>query len=110
MAHYITVKFGNMRGEAQRFIVYPYSGGDTVLLQSSKRIARVNLRTGQTILSRQVQGGAYAPHLYPEMGATLVQFPSDKLTELQGYLWHNEGKAGNICGVVHYSNSELFSK
>lgn len=109
MSKHITTKFGNMRKE-QEFIVYPYDGGDCVLIQSDKRIANVNLKTGRTVLSAQRQGGAYGVHLSPQLGAILTDFPSDKLIELQEHLWNNTGVQEIVKGVpVTYENKELFS-
>lgn len=98
-----------MRKE-QDFSVYPYDGGDTVLIQSDKRIANVNLKTGRTVLSAQKQGGAYGVHLSPQLGATLADFPADKLIELQKHLWENSGRQDMIeGGAIFYENKELFS-
>lgn len=33
-----------------------------------------------------------------------------KKTEIQGFLWHNEGKDGNINNVLHFENKPLFSE
>ena len=97
-----------MRGEAQDFVLYPYDGGDTLVIQSDKRIAQINLRTGETILSKQCQNGAYFMHLSQFMGATVVQFPQDELTKLQEYLWNNPGEKlhGNL---IITEDKELFS-
>jgi len=35
--------------------------------------------------------------------------PENIKTSIQGYLWHNEGRDGNINGVVHFENKPLFS-
>jgi hypothetical protein len=106
---HITVKFGNMRGEAQRFTIYPYNGGDTILIQSDKRIAQINLKTGATILSKQCQGGAYFMHLNDFMGAMQCEFPKDELVKLQEYLWNNVGEQKH-GGILITENKELFSQ
>jgi len=36
--------------------------------------------------------------------------PEDIKTEIQGHLWHNDGKDGNIGGVMSYENKPLFSE
>lgn len=47
-------RFGNfalqLQGmrKAQDFTIYPYNGGDTVLLQSDTRITEINLNTRQS--------------------------------------------------------------
>ncbi len=105
----IKVKFGNMRGTEQEFTLYPYDGGDTIIIQSDKRIAQVNLKTGKTILSKQCQNGAYFMHLNKFTGAIVCDFPEDKLKELQSYLWNNPGE--KTCGgVLIIEDKELFSK
>lgn len=107
--NHITLKFGNMRGAEQRFTIYPYNGGDTILIQSDKRIARINLKTGSTTLSKQVQNGAYFMHLNECFGAIQCEFPTEELIKLQEYLWNNSGiqKHG---GVLITENKELFSQ
>lgn len=102
----VTFKVANMRKE-QEFILYPYSGDDTIYLQSDKRFARVNLRTGEGIIDSK-------NHNYPNSVTLAIsnlpfQLPEDIKTDLQGYLWHNNGKDGNISGVVSFENKELFS-
>ncbi len=104
----ITIKFGNMRGEAQEFVLYPYNGKDTLLIQSDKRIAEINLRTGVTVLSKQMQNGAYFMHLSPMFGATICQFPADELVKLQEYLWNNAGEKLH-GGIIITEDKELFS-
>lgn len=100
-------KAGNMKKE-QEFTLYPYNGGDTILLQSDKRIMRANLRTGEAIINaKNRQGGAYFIHL--QMEPLKCQLPEDIKNEIQSYLWHNEGKEGNINNIVHFENKELFS-
>jgi len=47
----ISLKLGNMR-KAAEFIVYPHKHGDTeLMIQSDKRIAKINLTTGKGVLS-----------------------------------------------------------
>lgn len=107
MAKHVSIQFSGMR-KPQRFILYPYDGGETLLIQSDTRIGRVTLRTGKTLLSAPRQGGAYGVHLSMP-SAKVVDMPAEALTEIQGYLWHNEGKEGNIGGVITYEVKELFS-
>ena len=42
----IDLKVANMRN-VQNFTVYPYDGGDEIKIQSDKRIASINIRTGE---------------------------------------------------------------
>lgn len=105
----LIIKFGTMRSE-QSFTIYPYNGGDTVTIQSNKRIAEVNLRTGLTILSKQVQNGAYFMHLSNMFGAIVVDFPKDELVKLQEYLWNNSGVQEVVKGILLIENKELFSE
>ena len=103
---HIEMKVANMR-KAQSFILYPYSGGDFILLQSDGRFARVNLRTGEGIIDSK-------NHNYPNsitlaMSNVPFTLPEDIKTDLQAYLWHNGGKDGNISNVCSFENKELFS-
>ncbi len=106
---HITVKFGNMKGEAQKFVLYPYDGGDTLVIQSGKRIAQINLKTGKTILSKQIQGGAYFMHLGNFFGATVCDFPAEELTKIKSYLWNNAGEKVH-GGIIITEDKELYSK
>ncbi len=38
-----------------------------------------------------------------------MQLPETIKTQIQGYLWHNEGNDGNLDGVLLWENKELFS-
>ena len=105
----IIVKFGNMRGQAQEFVLYPYNGGDTLLIQSDKRIAQINLKTGKTVLSKQCQNGAYFPHLNTFLGTTIVDFPQAELIKLKEHLWKNAGIKVHR-GVIITEDKELYSE
>lgn len=102
-----SIKMPSMRKE-DSFLIYPYSGGDTVLLQSNKRIMRLNLRTGETTLSKSHPNGSYAHHLYAETGAINVLMPAEDLIKIQEYLWNNSGM--QTTGVITIENKELFSE
>ena len=52
----------------------------------------------------------YANSISMQMDPAPIQLPENIKTEIQGFLWHNEGKAGNIAGVVQFENKSLFSK
>jgi hypothetical protein len=107
MTKHVKIKVANMRKE-QDFILYPYSGGDTIHLQSDGRFAQVNLRTGAGIIDSK-------NHNYPNsitlaLSHLKFELPEPVKTELQAYLWHNDGKEGNIKGVMFFENQQLFSK
>ena len=101
------LKFTGMRKE-QDFLIYPYSGGDDVLLQSDTRICRLNLKTGETLLSKAHSNGSYGHDLHPFRGAYFVQIDQSKLIEIQGYLWNNAGITTDNA-VLSIENKELFS-
>ena len=101
-----TLKFPGMR-KAQEFTIYPYSGGDTCLIQSETRIAEVNLRTGKMTLSKPRTGGAYFMHLNSFCGAYPEQMQQSDLIELQEYLWNNSGRQEESGLVIE--NKDLFS-
>jgi len=103
-----TIKVANMR-KAQQFTLYPYSGGDTIFLQSDSRWIEANLRTGEGKILASNQN-------YPNRCSMLAKghinftLPEDIKTAIQAHLWHNEGKDGNIGGVMSYENKPLFSE
>jgi hypothetical protein len=104
---HVALKVGNMKKE-QSFILYPYSGGDTIYLQSDKRWITVNLRTGKGHINDKNKNYPRSTDLI--FNAIEIELPETIKTELQGHLWHNKGKDGNISGVVFFENKELFSK
>lgn len=82
----IEAKLGNMRKTA-RFVLYPQRSGSLgeVIIQSDRRIARVNLETGRAMLSAG-KGGHYCNtflHLSPALGAVEVEVPASVLEELR---------------------------
>ena len=102
----VTMKVANMKKD-QEFTLYPYTGGDYIYLQSNKRFSRFNLRTGEGFINATNRNYANSIHLQIE--PLKCQLPEDIKTRIQGYLWHNEGKQGNIAGVCFFENKELFS-
>lgn len=79
----ITCKLGNMR-KATRFTLCPQSETalNEVIIQSDRRIARIDLNTGKAILS---SGKASHPgfiELLAIRGAVTVDVPADVLAEL----------------------------
>jgi len=103
----IEIKMPGMK-KAAEWTIYPYKGGDDLILQNSTRIMQVNLRTGLTMLSKARSSGAYFHDLLSIRGATNVMMPTDSLIQLQKHLWDNEGKSGG-GPVVSWDNKELFS-
>ena len=106
MAKHYTFKVANMRKE-QRFILYPYTGGDSILLQSNKRFCVVNLRTGTGSINRNNTDYANSAKLAQD--PVRMELPINILLEIQKYLWNNNGDDGSIGGVLSFQNKELFS-
>ena len=104
---YYTLQVANMR-KPQSFILYPYKGGEDITLQSDKRFAQVNLRTGEGYINNKNEN--YANSLSLFWNPIKFNLPEDIKTQIQAYLWHNEGREGNIGGILFYKNEELFSK
>lgn len=102
-----TFKVANMAKE-QEFSLYPYGGGDTILLQSDKRFARVNLRTGHGIINGTNKN--YANSITLLMNPVKFTLPESIKIEIQSFLWNNNGKDGNIQNVVFFENKPLFTK
>lgn len=94
-----------MRKE-QDFILYPYTGGDLINLQSNKRFIQANLRTGEALINGDNRN--YANSMSIVLNPVRCQLPDDIKTAIQSYLWHNKGKDGDINGFLSYENKELF--
>ncbi len=91
----------------QSFTLYPYSGGDTILLQSSKRFARVNLKNGEGHINDK--NHEYANSVRLAMNPLPFTLPEEIKISIQKFLWENDGKDGNINGIMHFERKELFS-
>jgi hypothetical protein len=77
----VTGKFKGMRKDVE-WTVYPHSAGDTeMMIQSSKRIAKINMKTGKAVLSKA--GKSSFAGLSDMMGATVVDTPKDIMTQLK---------------------------
>ena len=103
----IKMKVANMKKE-QEFTLYPYSGGDDIYLQSDKRFARVNLRSGKGIIDSK-------NHNYPNgitlsMSSLPFDLPTDIQTKIQEHLWNNSGVQKLHGGILEIENKELFSE
>ena len=105
MAKYYSFKVANMR-KTQSFILYPYDGGDTILLQSDKRFSRVNLKTGIGIIDGKNR--LYSNSCTLQMCPIVFTLPEDIKLDIQSYLWHNSGvQECTPCLIIE--NKELFS-
>jgi hypothetical protein len=101
-------KVANMRKE-QDFILYPYSGGDEIVLQSNQRIARVNLRTGEGIINSKNKNYSCFADLV--LNPLKMNLPEHIKTSIQSRLWHNNGKTESVAGgAVIIEHKPLFSK
>ena len=78
-------KFKGMRKE-QSFIFYPCNVNDkTILIQSSQRIARINLEQKTMVLSKGRSSGSYNVDLCSTRGAKIIELTQDEMaTILQG--------------------------
>lgn len=80
----VTGKLGNMRKPVE-WVVYPRASDKRVaIIQSDKRIAAVNLDTGDTVLSDGKGGHPSFQKLGEQLGATKCICPSDLLEQLRG--------------------------
>jgi hypothetical protein len=79
----ITGKMGNMKKEVE-WVLYPRNADSTfVIIQSDKRIAKVELVTGKTVLSSGHGGHNGFMHLNPIMKPFIVDCPPAMLQALQ---------------------------
>jgi hypothetical protein len=101
----IVLKVANMKKEAE-FVLYPYSGGDRIYLQSDKRWIEANIRTGAAkIIKKGVEYANSYKMLF--IGHIDFELPAEAVTSIQNHLWNNSGLQGNT--VMKYENKELFS-
>lgn len=99
-----TAQFKNMR-KAQEFIIYPIKQGEStesVLVQSDTRIGRINLNTGEVIMSPARAGGSYGVHL--DFASKIDILSKEDLAGLKFRILQTADKmAGN--SVVYCDNS-----
>lgn len=90
----VTGKFKGMRKE-NKWTVCPVSNAaeHERYIQSSTRIARVNLETGTAVVSKYRSGGAYFIHLSEALGAQTVECPQNIIDQLKAFDEENGGKA-----------------
>ena len=102
----IELKVANMRN-VQSFTIYPYTGGDTITIQSDKRFGIIDIRKGiGKINHKNEQNGAYAVHC--QMNNIPFEISEELKIAFQKYFWENEGKDGG-SRVLSWENKELFS-
>ena len=106
MKHY-NLKVANMRNE-QSFILYPYSGGDYIYLQSDKRFSRINLRSGVGVIDGKNRN--YSNSVTLAMCPLPFQLPEAVKIDIQAYLWGHSGLQEAVKGVLLIENKELFSE
>jgi hypothetical protein len=75
-------KFKGMRKE-NSFTFYPVLPGENVfLIQSDRRIGRVNLDNGTIYLSKGRTNGSYGPDLCDSRGAKTIELNEEQIKEL----------------------------
>ncbi len=95
----VTCKLGNMR-KACDWTIYPKTDDATVTIQCDKRIAKVFLETGKTILSTGKGGHNGFMHLSPVFGAVEIDCPIETLEELRklrNSIHQNNNGSGMVC-------------
>jgi hypothetical protein len=102
----VKMKVANMVKD-QEFTLYPYDGTDFIILQSDKRICRVNLRTGQGVIN--AKNVNYPCFITMQINPLKMQLPEDIKIKIQSFLWHNNGQEGNFKNVLSWDNKELFT-
>jgi len=95
-----SIKMANMN-KPQEFTLYPYNGEKTILLQSDKRIARVNLETGKGVMNRSNKN--YPSSIDLQLTPIPCELPENIRIEITKFLIENNGKSGNVGGVMSYS-------
>jgi hypothetical protein len=75
----INLKLGNAK-KVQDYTIYPYNGNGVFTIQSSTRIAQVNM-DGKGTVSNPHANGAYFPHLSFERNP--IQLTASELMELK---------------------------
>ena len=101
MAKHYTLKVANMRKD-QSFILYPYSGGETIYLQSDKRMIQLSLKTGKGLINRTNKD--YANTISIAQDPVKMELPNNILIAIQKHLWENNGKDGSIGGFISFEN------
>lgn len=103
----IYMKLPNMRKE-QDFIVYPIQKGDdwtNILIQSSTRIGRLNLLTGEGQMSQSHASGAYNHHLSMDK-KTPFKIAEADLIRIKEHIKGTASEKAGTNGVMFCDNSE----
>lgn len=97
----ITLKLGNMRKPAD-FVVYPKAENDThLILQSDKRIAKVEIATGKGILSSGKGGHpGFIALMLP--GTMPIELSKEQLAEALGAQPKSGDKIGSAGNIGIY--------
>lgn len=101
----INLKLGNMR-KAQNFTIYPFREGDThIIIQSDKRIARIDIKTGKGLVSSG-KGGHPGFHALNSMfNPQLIQLSEVDLSTIRMIIF-TEGATMQIAkGIITADNS-----
>ena len=78
----INAKLGRMR-KATRWVIYPKQREGATVIQTDAYIAAIDLETGEGMLSKRCNGGAYFLHLSPALGAKPIKVPEDVLADIK---------------------------
>jgi len=98
----INLKLGNMRKE-QDFTIYPFKEGDaTVIIQSHKAIAQIDVETGNMIYNTK---GCYFHHLNKFLGAQAGILPAVDLQTIKMLIFVEGSVIELGGGVVTCDNS-----
>lgn len=82
MIQSITAKLGNMR-KAAEFTLYPGDDPTAIIIQSDKRIAQINVETGEGVLSSGMGGHPGFHALSKFLGATEITVSKELCEELK---------------------------
>jgi hypothetical protein len=101
----ITAKLANMK-KAADFTIYPYNGGDIIMIQSKKRFCQINIRTGEAVINKK--GCDYANSIKVQLDPLFFVVESEIIIELKKYFWENEGANGG-GSLISWENKPLYS-
>lgn len=103
----ITCRFNGMR-KAQEFIIYPIKkdqSADQIMIQSDTRIGKIDLSSGNVLMSPPRQGGSYGVHL--AFAKVIDKLTDDDLVNLKLSLFQTKGdKVGSSNVFTDNSGAE----
>ena len=104
----INLKLANMR-KIDNFTICPYDGSNELIIQSGKRIAKLDLKTGFGIINRKnEQNGAYNHHLL--FDTINFKIDDDIINVFKEYFKKNNGEDGGGKGSgITWENKKLFN-